>query len=478
MVYSNGEFFILLLIALFSYHFIARNNHQARFITLLGSSAMFYAWSGLRDSLVFTAVILITWFAAWSSKKWKDRKDGIIAVAIIVLVANLFYWKYAHWVQEVFISALGLSYRATFLKLTLPIGISFFTLQGIAYLVDIRNNKTSYIPFWRFVLFKSYFAQLVAGPIVRAEQFSDQLKILPRADHKIFTEGLILFVLGLFKKVVIADRMGYLFDIVFARPQDFSRATLVYGIIGYSMQIWADFSGYTDMGRGASKMLGIRLPKNFRAPYLSTSPSDFWKRWHITLSQWIRDYIYIPLGGSQNGLLKAMVVVLVTMCISGLWHGAATTFAVWGIYHGVLLIFERAYRGSLHPHFKKSPKYLSVPISIGVMYSLTLFGWLLFRSESFALVIVYLKGVLTAAGAQSLLYTSRDMYEFLIPVLLGFIIQFAEYYFDKYDEQIRERNFSKKISNLIIIPTCLLVIYLVFSLKSNQVTDGFIYFKF
>jgi len=267
-------------------------------------------------------------------------------MGISVMALHLFFWKYAPRLSGEVIKIYPDFLGGNKLILPLPVGISFFTLQGIAYLIDFARGAASFIPFKEYTLFKSFFAQLVAGPIVRVHELLPQLRKLRTPSLDDISIGLSFFCMGFFKKIMIADRCAPLVNQAFANPGAFSRQNLIIAVLGYAAQIWADFSGYTDMGRGVARILGIHLPENFLSPYLEKSSSEFWTRWHITLSQWIRDYIYIPMGGNRGSRFHSSLTLLAAMAISGVWHGANWTFLIWGLYHGLLLIGQRAIRWS------------------------------------------------------------------------------------------------------------------------------------
>ena len=329
-------------------------------------------WSGLFDTFIFIFILGISWGSVYLA----DRSRGGVArqfflmAGIVVMSFHLFFWKYMPWIgstiQEVKPSFLG----GQEIHLPLPVGISFFTLQGIAYLIDYGRGDAKYVSIKDYFLFKSFFPQLIAGPITRMRQIGHQLQNLPEIYWENIRDGLLLFAIGFFKKIAIADRMSYIADPVFRDPSNYSAGSILWAIIAYTVQIWGDFSGYTDMGRGTAKMFGIKLPENFYAPYFSRSPSEFWRRWHVTLSQWIRDYIYIPLGGGDGTAARITMVLILTMTMSGLWHGAAFTFFLWGIYHGILLVLER------------TTSLFQGVFSTFLTLILIMFGWLIFRSES------------------------------------------------------------------------------------------------
>jgi alginate O-acetyltransferase complex protein AlgI len=376
MLYSNVEFIILFSIVLLVY--CAFEHHREwKFWLLTVASVFFYAWAGLGNFLVFMCVVFVSWFVVWMAERSLDHriKKRWVVGGVLIMTLHLFFWKYASWVYLSIQNQFPYFLREHTFSLPLPIGISFFTLQGIAYIVDYGRGQVKCMSFKQVFLAKSFFPQLVAGPIVRMQQISPQLSVLPQVTWNDLREGLLLFVLGLFKKLAIADRMAMTVDPVFANPTNYSGSAILFATVAYTVQIWADFSGYTDMGRGAARMLGIRLPENFLSPYLAKSPSEFWRRWHITLSQWIRDYVYVPMGGAKGSLFRISFVLVLTMAISGLWHGAALTFVIWGLYHGALLILERVSKTIGLPLFKTR-------FGIVLMFALTVLGWLIFRASS------------------------------------------------------------------------------------------------
>ena len=397
MLYSSPEYFAFFAVVWLAY-WAADTHQRSRLVILTVASLFFYAWAGIFDFVIFGFVVLVSWVAvalAHRSREARTRKK-FLAGGIVLIAVHLLFWKYTPWLCSL-VQAVDPNFlNGVPVHLPLPIGISFFTLQGIAYLVDYGRGDASYMKLREYLLFKSFFPQLIAGPIVRMKQLGPQLLHLPRVDAETFRAGLALFALGFFKKVAIADCMAVIADPVFTNPGQYSRASVALALLAYTAQIWGDFSGYTDMGRGSAKMLGIHLPENFYSPYLARSPSEFWRRWHVTLSTWIRDYIYIPLGGSSGGLLRTAFVVVVTMSISGLWHGAALTFIIWGLYHGVLLVAERLSKRAGLPLFESA---LALPL----MFALTVIGWMVFRAESIDSLITMMKmlaGFGRAATAQ------------------------------------------------------------------------------
>lgn len=481
MLYSNPEYFIFFLFVWVLYYLTGKTQ-DTRLWILVAASWFFYVWAGFFDALIFAFILAVSWVSVWMAERahLERSRQFYLAGGIIVMGLHLFFWKYVPWisttVQDVYPAFLG----GVKVQFPLPIGISFFTLLGIAYLIDYGRNEAQYVKFKDYMLFKSFFPQLVAGPIVRMHQMGPQLRNLPMVNSAHLRDGLTLFSIGFFKKVAIADRMAVLVDPVFSNPANYTTSSILLALLAYTVQIWGDFSGYTDMGRGAAKMLGVNLPENFFSPYLSKSPSEFWRRWHVTLSQWIRDYIYIPLGGSSGGAARTAAVVIITMAISGLWHGAAFTFLLWGLYHGALLAFERL------------TKRLCIPIFEGkaatiYMFVLIMFGWLIFRSESISSLVTTL---LIVSGE----IPSGNLHVSTLSVAWGvaccFLIQFFTYTplgADKY--QARPRPSADKVRQAFIARSPIfraalsgvgvaMIIVLSLLMRVSDTSNKFIYFQF
>jgi alginate O-acetyltransferase complex protein AlgI len=256
------------------------------------------------------------------------------------------------------------------------LGISFFTFQAVAYLADIYKGEIEPAgSLFRFALFKSFFPQLIAGPIVRYQQVADDFAA-DHASEDLFARGVSRFIIGLAKKVIIADNLAPLVDSIFRFPTDAMSAELAWlGALAFGLQIYFDFSGYSDMAIGLAAMFGIRFPENFRHPYVATSIQDFWRRWHISLSTWFRDYLYIPLGGSRYGPLRTCANLFIVFALCGLWHGASWAFLAWGLFHGAFLALERTPFGSL---LARAP----APVQHGYVIVVVLVGWAIFRSPT------------------------------------------------------------------------------------------------
>lgn len=319
---------------------------------LLAASLLFYAYNGILFLGVFVAGILVNWGLALGVVRAPRYKRAWVAVALVYDMGVLAAFKYA-----------GLLTGHSWLGLVLPAGISFHTFQGLGYVLDVAAGRERAEPsLRRFALFSVFFPVQIAGPILRYSELAPQLR---RSHYEpLWRRAAYFLLLGCFKKIVLADLLGTLVDPVFDDPGAAPLLLRLAALYGYALQIYMDFSGYCDIAEGCASFFGIRLLPNFNAPYFALSLQSFWRRWHITLSRWLRDHLYIPLGGSRRGPARAALAVLVTMTLGGLWHGASWLFALWGLYHGLGLIAERA--------FKR-------PLGAVLTFHFVVGGWLLFR---------------------------------------------------------------------------------------------------
>jgi alginate O-acetyltransferase complex protein AlgI len=380
--------------------------HRGRLGLLLAASWAFYAAWYPVYLLLLIAVTGFNYQAALLVDRHAARPAvarRIMIVAVVANLANLAFFKYANFFldtwSDVSNALLGAAWQPPGIDVFLPLGISFYTFQKIAYVVDVYRGDAPVIrnPL-KMALFGAFFPQLVAGPIVRPNEFIPQLASKRRFDARMFLHGGDLIAIGVVKKVLIADPIAPFVDGVFADPGAAGSLTLLFAIYAYSVQIYCDFSGYTDIGRGSAYCLGYDLPRNFEAPYLSGNLTEFWRRWHMTLSQWLRDYLYIPLGGNRRGDVRTYWNLLVTMMLGGLWHGASWNFVIWGTLHGVGLAATRW----VHERLGVAP---TQPLRAGRAYrfvtTLATFhfvalAWVFFRAESFDAALTVLGGLASA----------------------------------------------------------------------------------
>jgi alginate O-acetyltransferase complex protein AlgI len=355
-----------------------------QWVLLLAASYYFYAsWKPAFLGLVILTTV-VSYLCGIEIHRNQNKKKFYLVLALAVNLGILVIFKYFNFFSVTLQQLTGLDLPQ--FKLLLPIGISFYTLQVIGYLIDVYRGKSepeTHIGI--FALFVCFFPQLSAGPIERSATLLPQLKTVRTFDYLEISGGLKLFVFGLFKKMVIADNIAVVVDRVYGALPEFKGLSLLLVIFLYSIQIYMDFSGYTDMARGVARMLGIKLLENFNFPYFSTSLQNFWRRWHISLSSWFRDYLYIPLGGNRNGMVRLILITLVVFVVSGLWHGAGITFMIWGLLHGMGISIERIAK-------KLFAGKVELPQIVKMLYTFVLvsFFWIFFRAANFqdALYIV------------------------------------------------------------------------------------------
>ena len=366
---------------------------RARVWLLLVASITFYACWNKQLALLVCATTLLDYSLARgmehaSSPRWRRLMLGASLMANLGL---LVYFKYTNF----FLDSLGALLRSIHLapsllvlQVIVPFGISFYTFEAMSYAMDVYRRR---VPAERslpnFMLFILFFPHLIAGPIVRPRRFLPQVLRPKRWSWPRAQLGVQLFLLGLFKKMAIADHMEEYVRPVFAGPGSYGNAAVWMAVIGFAIQIYCDFSGYTDMAIGSAHLLGYKLTRNFNMPYLATNVSDFWHRWHISLSTWLRDYLFIPLGGSRGGKWKTYRNLLITMTLGGLWHGASWTFIVWGVLHGVYLIVHRAFRGfckSLPILDQVLQSWPGTVLRVVATFLAVCVGWVLFRAATFA----------------------------------------------------------------------------------------------
>ena len=404
MLFHTWTFALFLLIVYPVY--LALKHTRFRAPWLLLASYVFYGWWNPLYLLLILWSTTVDYVSV--ARMSKSRRRGPwLAVSIVNNLAVLGFFKYGIFVidnvnvllgrfgvpfavpppnieflsigMNALLRWIGIPLSVRPLPLLLPVGISFYVFQSMSYTIDyFRGNVDKEPSFIRYATFVAFFPQLVAGPIERAKNLLPQLRTSPRVSSRDVADGLSLFVVGLFKKAALADYLAQYVDTVYAAPGRFEAPALALATIAFGWQIYFDFSGYTDMARGVGRMMGIRLTVNFRNPYLATGLGDFWQRWHISLSTWFRDYVYIPLGGNRKGEVRTYVNMCLTMLISGLWHGASWTFVIWGALHALGRVLTR--RLEAGPFYRQR-----VPVFLKriLVFAFVSFAWIFFRAESF-----------------------------------------------------------------------------------------------
>jgi D-alanyl-lipoteichoic acid acyltransferase DltB (MBOAT superfamily) len=429
MLFNSLHFVIFFLVvwglvALLRKHVVARN------VMLLVAGYYFYAWWDWRFLSLLWLTTLFDYFCGRMlrvenhvpgtplARPKRDRMFLAASMALNLTILGFFkYFNFFVTSAESLLSSMGMHPHVTTLQIILPLGISFYTFQSMNYVIDVyRGELEGEKSLLNFALFVSFFPHLVAGPILRATALMPQIKQPSAITWPGVYTGFYLVMWGLFKKVVIADNVARVADEVFrAFPASFAQVlpgaslppggSVMFGVYAFAIQIYCDFSGYTDVARGTARMMGFELMRNFNLPYFATNPTEFWRRWHISLSSWLRDYLYIPLGGNRKGTRRTYINLMITMLLGGLWHGAAWTFVIWGAYHGLLLCVHHAGRGWLERTFAPKSafqKRLWTIVRIIIFFHIVCFGWLLFRAVSMEQVWLMSKAVIMTLAHSNL----------------------------------------------------------------------------
>ena len=467
MVFSSIIFLFYFAPIFFLVYYILPN--KLKNFWLIISSLLFYWWGAPTFIYVFILSCLIDYWTAILYSK--GRNKIFYYIAIIGNIILLLYFKYFNFFIENINEIIGEDIEFT--KVILPVGISFLTFQKISYLIDVYRKDCEPQPYFhRYLLFVVLFPQLIAGPIVRYKEISDQLtnRFEQLTSTNIYI-GLRRFIIGLSKKVLIANVLGEVVDKVFELPpNELSSFAAFLGLLAYTFQIYFDFSGYSDMAIGLGKMMGFTFPENFNFPYISKNITEFWRRWHITLSSWMRDYLYIPLGGNQRGGVRTYFNLIIVFLISGLWHGASWNFVLWGAYHGLFLVIERLF---LLKIIKKIPSLISVLYS----FIIVSIGWLLFRADSFTEALHYFSAFNNfevEMSSMDTIFTPKFYTIFSLAILFSFMGYFNENRLNEYNLTFSNSKVKIAISHLSIIILLALCLGELFSSGFNP----FIYFRF
>lgn len=475
MVFSSSIFLLYFLPIFFGLYFLAAPKYK-NWVALI-ASLIFYGFGAPKFLFIIFFSVVIDFFIVKKIDLSKEKKtrNQLLLASVILNIGLLAYFKYANFMVEnvnFFLSHFGAG-TIKWTHVVLPIGISFYTFQKLSYSIDIYRGKSKRLDSIKdYMLFILLFPQLIAGPIVRYNEIAGEL--LDRSkndniDNKLL--GFYRFLIGLAKKVLIANTLGSVVDSIFAVPAAETGALTAWvGIIAYSFQIYYDFSGYSDMGIGIGRMIGFNFPENFNNPYISQNISEFWRRWHMTLGAWMKDYLYIPLGGNRvKTKFRLYFNLWFVFMISGLWHGAAWNFVVWGAFHGLFLVLDRIFLIKLLKKIGKFPRIL-------LTYIVTLIGWVIFRAESLKFALVYIRNMFRIDGNLLPDYLDNKFWVFFIlGLLFAFIGAFK--FGAKLEKFFYYSNYNIKQHIFVgIILTILFIISISFITKGGF--NPFIYFRF
>ncbi len=476
MLFNSLEFLLFLPIVYLLYWFVSNRNLKLQNALILVSSYVFYGWWSWKFmGLLLLSTLLDYTYGFWVASENRKKATFFLWLSVLNNLGILAIFKYYNFFAEQFqfgLSALGFNIQPYFLNVALPVGISFYTFHGMSYVFDIYNKKQHPIKnFLDYGVFVSFFPLLVAGPIERASHLLPQVQKKRIFQYSEAVIGLRLMLWGMFKKVVIADNAAHFANPIFENYSTHSNLTICMGILLFTIQIYGDFSGYSDIALGTARLFGFRLLDNFRFPYFSTSVSDFWKRWHISLSSWFRDYLYFPLGGSKRGLTITIRNTFIIFLVSGFWHGASWNFILWGFLHALGFLPDLLVKHT-KINFFKIPKIVSWLFTM----IFVMFGWLLFRMTNLNELSQIVQSLFTESSYlnSTLSLDNSDkltMLHFALACVLLFVMEFLS------NDSIISVEFIERFRSKILRYTFyLMVLFLVVYLKGSQA--DFIYFAF
>ena len=476
LIFSSGLFLYLFVAFLLGYRLL-RNTMTLRILYVAAFSLYFYYKS---SGLYFVLLLLAATYdyvIGYSLYLTKNRtmRRLLVAMSVAINLGMLGYFKYTNFLVDISNQLFGEGFLQ-FQNIFLPVGISFFVFQSMSYTIDIYRRQLRPLDSWLdYLFYLSFFPQLVAGPIVRAKDFIPQIRRRPVVTREMLGGAVFLILTGLFKKAVISDYIALNFvDRIFDEPLLYSGFECLMGLYGYALQIYCDFSGYSDMAIGLALMMGFRFPKNFDAPYQSATITEFWRRWHISLSSWLRDYLYISLGGNRKGNRRTYLNLLLTMLLGGLWHGAALRFVLWGALHGVALAVHKMWL-SVVPWAKKdgaSMNFLMRLFGVVLTFHIVCLGWLVFRADSMQTAMLLLHQIFTNFDT-SLIPQVVEGYAFsMLLIGVGYLLHFVPTRVDGWMQGVVSR-----APMVVQVALIVVVAWLVMQVKSSDI-QPFIYFQF
>jgi alginate O-acetyltransferase complex protein AlgI len=466
------------------------------FILLISCYVFYMSWKPVYGLLIF-GLTLVNYLMGWLISKTTERRKLVLIAAIAINLITLAFFKYTYFFRDLASSigsGIGAHVPPIEWKIILPLGISFFVFEFIHYVVDVYRGSKPIKSFWDFALFASFFPTQIAGPIKRYQDFMPQIApdVGGRADKSrpymdMVQQSVYWIILGLIKKVLFADNLGVVVHSAFEHPELLSSLDLWLAVYAFAFQIYFDFSGYTDIARGSALLLGFKVPPNFNLPYLSSSISEFWKRWHMSLSTWLRDYLYIPLGGNKGNRFFTYRNLMLTMILGGIWHGAAVHFAIWGFYQGLLLVAHKEFKhwtDKVTWFYQMKQSQIFHLFSIVLTFHAVCLGWVFFRAENLSSAMLIIKRLLFLSQlattqmhiairpfALTILNAKESVVFLLLPIMLALLVlgQLLS------SSKLNEMSLLKKkwiAAAALAVSICLLVIF------SPDYAPQFIYFQF
>lgn len=473
MIFSSGVFLWMFSAFLIIYTLLRKKDAPRLIFVTLFSYYFYYKSSGIYFFLLAVVTLFDFLMARWMGRtERKGVRKTLVAFSLLLNLGLLCYFKYTNFFGEIIASLTGGTFTA--LDIFLPVGISFFTFQSLSYTIDVyRKQIVPLKSFLDYAFYVSFFPPLVAGPIIRARDFIPQIRKPLFVSKEMFGQAVYFIVCGLFKKAVISDYIGVNFvERIFANPTLYSGVENLMGVYGYALQIYCDFSGYSDMAIGIALLLGFRVNINFDSPYKSASITEFWRRWHISLSSWLRDYLYISLGGNRKGKFRQYLNLIITMFLGGLWHGASWNFVVWGMFHGVSLALHKAWMSISGRKKGEESRGVRRLLGVVVTFHFVCFCWIFFRNTSFEGSLSMIRQIATNFHPEVFVQLVEGYWQVFSFMLVGFLLHFAPAKW--------EAAFANQVIRLPFLGKVLLLvglIYLVIQIKSSDI-QPFIYFQF
>ena len=478
MLFNSLDFAIFLPVVFVLYWFVLGNNLRGQNLLLVAASYLFYGWWDYRflSLILFSTLVDYSIGRLLANENRKTRRQVYLWISILVNLGFLGFFKYYNFFLDNFIQAFsffGQEISSSGLNIILPVGISFYTFQTLSYTIDVyKRNLEPTRNFISFMAFVSFFPQLVAGPIERATNLLPQFSVRRSFNYNYAVDGLRQILWGLFKKVVIADQCAALVNPIFENSDSLNGSTLLWGAFLFAFQIYGDFSGYSDIAIGTSRLFGFSLMRNFAFPYFSRDMAEFWRRWHISLSTWFRDYLYIPLGGSRGGMKMQLRNTFIIFLVSGFWHGANWTFIVWGglnaVYFLPLLIAKKNRQNIEIIGGQGSRISIRDVFNMLGTFLLTLLAWVFFRAENVVHAIHYLRGIFNASLVSPIEYFSNVL---LLLILLFLLLEWVGRESEYALERLAFKSNKAFRWSFYLVLTMLIIVYM-----DNQ--QDFIYFQF